>query len=81
MPRFFLDLVERTLATYLTTYFGLLLADGFDLTSISALKAAAIAALPAALTVVKAAIGSMVGAPHTAAWLPARKDPSAGPVS
>ncbi|MEU8582914.1 holin [Streptomyces abikoensis] len=77
MPRFFLDLIERTIATYATAFLGLLLADGFDLTSLSALKVAAIAALPAALTVLKGAIGSWIGSPRTAAWLPADKDPSA----
>ncbi|GHF38219.1 hypothetical protein GCM10010218_19190 [Streptomyces mashuensis] len=67
-----LDIAERTLAAYITTFVGLLLADGFDLTSISAIKAAAIAALPAALSVVKGAIGSRFGDRTSAGWLPAR---------
>lgn len=65
----FRDIAERTLAAYATTWLGLLLADGFDLTSVGALKAAAIAAIPAALSVVKGALGPLVGSPTSAAWL------------
>ncbi|MGA5131496.1 holin [Streptomyces olivoreticuli] len=67
-----IDILERTLAAYVTTFLGLLIADGFDLTSVSALKAAAIAALPAALSVIKGAIGSRFGDSSSAAWLPGR---------
>ncbi|MFH8790255.1 holin [Streptomyces roseoverticillatus] len=65
-----LDILERTAAAYITTFLGLLLADGFDLTDVSALKAAAIAALPAALSVIKGAIGTRFGDKGSAAWLP-----------
>ncbi|MGW1074065.1 holin [Streptomyces sp. NPDC002537] len=64
------DIAERTLAAYVTTFIGLIIADGFDLTSVSALKAAAIASLPAALSVIKGAIGSRFGDSGSAAWLP-----------
>ncbi|MFC5724330.1 holin [Streptomyces gamaensis] len=64
------DIAERTLAAYVTTFLGLILADGFDLTSVPALKAAAIAALPAALSVIKGAVGSRFGDKGSAAWLP-----------
>ncbi|MEV5240848.1 holin [Streptomyces cinnamoneus] len=74
MRQVLLDIAERTLAAYVTTFLGLLIADGFDLTSVSAIKAAAIAALPAALSVIKGAIGSRFGDKGTAAWLPARRD-------
>ncbi|MFI9722212.1 holin [Streptomyces sp. NPDC052396] len=67
-----IDIAERTLAAYVTTFLGLILADGFDLTSVSALKAAAIAALPAALSVIKGALGRFIGDKDSAAWLPAR---------
>ncbi|MFG2913366.1 holin [Kitasatospora sp. NPDC048298] len=70
MRKFILDLVERTVATYAVAFLGLLLADQFDLTSIGSLKAAAVAALPAALTVLKSAVGTLVGDPTTAALLP-----------
>lgn len=70
MSRLFLDTVERTVAAYVTTLLGLLLASGFDLTNMSAVKAAAIAAIPAALSVVKAAVGALVGDQSTVGWLP-----------
>lgn len=70
MPRLFIDIVERTLAAYATTFLGLLLADGFDLTSVGALKAAAIAALPAALSILKGVLGPLVGDAGSAGWLP-----------
>lgn len=70
MPRVFLDVAERTIAAYVTTFLGLLLATGFDLTDLSAVKAAAIASIPAALSVLKGVIGVFVGDSSTAAWLP-----------
>ncbi|MFE0042065.1 hypothetical protein [Streptomyces albireticuli] len=73
MPKVLVDVLERTLAAYLTTFLGLLLADGFDLTDVSALKAAAIAAVPAALSVIKGAIGTRFGDRTSAAWLPGGK--------
>ncbi|MFJ6616688.1 holin [Kitasatospora sp. NPDC091335] len=69
MRKLIIDLVERTVATYAVAFLGLLLADGFDLTSISALKAAGVAALPAALTVLKSAVASFVGDPNSAALI------------
>jgi hypothetical protein len=77
MQKFWLDLTERTIATYAVTFLGLLLADGFDLTSVSALRAAAVAAIPAGLTVVKSAIASFVGDSGSAALLPAGRRPIA----
>ncbi|MBB4895250.1 hypothetical protein FHS39_004317 [Streptomyces olivoverticillatus] len=73
-----LDIAERTLAAYITTFLGLLIADGFDLTSVSAIKAAAIAALPAALSVIKGAIGARFGDRTSAAWLPRRSGGEGG---
>ncbi|RLU82274.1 hypothetical protein CTZ27_30455 [Streptomyces griseocarneus] len=72
------DILERTLAAYVTTFLGLIIADGFDLTSVSALKAAAIASLPAALSVIKGAIGSRFGDTGSAAWLPRRSAGGSG---
>ncbi|MEU7137241.1 holin [Streptomyces sp. NPDC046261] len=73
MRKVLVDIAERTLAAYVTTFLGLLIADGFDLTDVSAIKAAAIASLPAALSVIKGAIGSRFGEKGTAAWLPRRR--------
>ncbi|WP_380282122.1 holin [Kitasatospora purpeofusca] len=74
MWKFIIDLTERTVATYATAFLGLLLADTFDLTSIGALKAAAVAALPAALSVLKGAAASRIGDPHSAALLARGRD-------
>ncbi|QLE71085.1 hypothetical protein FGW37_05230 [Streptomyces rectiverticillatus] len=78
MPKVLLDVLERTAAAYITTFLGLLLADGFDLTDVSALKAAAIASLPAALSVIKGAIGTRFGEKGSAAWLPDRSGSGSG---
>lgn len=71
MPRYVVDLIERVASTYATAFIGLLLASGMDLTDLSSLKAAAIAALPAALAVIKGLLARFVGDPGTAAILPA----------
>lgn len=73
MPRFLLDLAERTGATYAFALLGLLLADGFDLTSVGALKSAAVAAIPAALSVLKGFLAATVGDPNSAALLPRKR--------
>ncbi|MEV8623419.1 holin [Streptomyces sp. NPDC051079] len=70
MSRLLLDTVERTLGTYAVAFLGLLLAGGFDLTNLSSLKAAAIAAIPAGLSVLKAAVGSLIGDQSTVGWVP-----------
>lgn len=70
MSRLVLDTLERTAAAYLTTLLGLLLADGVDLTNLGTLKAAALAAIPAGLSVVKAAVGAFLGDQTTVGWLP-----------
>ncbi|MFE6865999.1 holin [Kitasatospora sp. NPDC057692] len=67
--RFIRDLLERTLATYAVTLLGLLTAGAVDLTDLGALRAAAIAAIPAGLTVLKGALASLVGDPQSAALL------------
>ncbi|MFE5628485.1 holin [Streptomyces sp. NPDC056543] len=69
MSRLVLDTVERVVGTYAVTFLGLVLTDGFDLTDLGAVKAAALAAVPAALSVVKAAIGSLIGDKTTVGWL------------
>ena len=79
MPKLLKDVVERTAAAYVTTFLGLLLATGFDLTNLSAVKAAAIAAIPAALSIIKGVVGSMFGDTGSAAWLP--EDKPTGPTA
>lgn len=75
MRQFILDLAERTAATYVQAFLGLMLADGFDLLSIGELESAALAAIPAALAVVKSGVATFVGDPASAALLPSgRRD-------
>lgn len=72
MKRYLLELAERTVAVYALTGIGLITASGFDLTDIGALRAAAIASIPAGLTVVYGALAAFVG-DKTPALLPSRK--------
>lgn len=74
---FLLDLAERTSATYVETFAGLLLADTTHLLSLGDARVAAVAALPAAFTVVKAALAGSIGSTSTASVLPGPKEPSA----
>jgi hypothetical protein len=76
--RFFLDLFERALFTYVETLLGLLIATGTDVLDLSKAKAAAIAAIPAGLSVVKSGLSSMVGTPGTASALPKGAEPPSG---
>lgn len=64
--KYLADLTERTAASWGLGFLGLLLANGFDLTDLSALKAASVAAVPAALQVVYGALAGFVGNPDTA---------------
>lgn len=57
---FLRDLAERALSTYVQVFLGLLLAGTFAL-NIDSLKAAGIAAIPAALSVLKSSLASLVG--------------------
>ncbi|WP_435173315.1 holin [Actinacidiphila sp. bgisy145] len=77
--RFVLDLIERTAATYVEGVAGLLLANSTGLLDLGADKAAAAAALPAALAVIKAALAGSVLSGGTASALPARAEPVTAP--
>lgn len=72
MRAFLVDLAERTLATYAAAVVSLLLAGGLGDLSMPVVKAAAWAALPAAVTVLKGGLGTLIGDRATAAWLPSR---------
>ncbi|HEX8344740.1 MAG TPA: hypothetical protein VF657_08350 [Actinoplanes sp.] len=70
---FAIDLIERALATYVQAFLGLVIAAGADVPfefSISSARAAALAALPAALAVLKAGIAKMVHDPDSASLAP-----------
>ncbi len=75
--RYLLDLVERALATYVQTLFGLLIASGlsFDqVTDLSFWQKALLSGLPALLSVLKSGLARFVGSPDTAALLPRTAD-------
>lgn len=55
------SLAELTVLTFLVTFLGLLTANGFDLTDLGAVKAAAVASIPAALAVVYGALARLIG--------------------
>lgn len=59
--KYFKSLAELVLLTYGVSFLGLILAADFDLTDIGALKAAAVASVPAALSVIYGALARLVG--------------------
>jgi hypothetical protein len=61
MSPFAIKLAENVLGAYLLSFVTLLLADGFDYTNVGGLKAAGLAAIPAALSVVKGFLASQIG--------------------
>lgn len=62
---FLIDLADRTVSTYVQVFIGLELSDLTNLTSVGGTKAAAIAALPAALAVLKVAIKGAATKPES----------------
>jgi hypothetical protein len=58
---FYLKLAENVVGAYLLSFVTLLLATGFDYLDVSALKAAALASIPAALSVIKGFLSRAVG--------------------
>ena len=65
---FFIDLLERTIATYAEAFLGLLIASGLGTPAdrMALLEKAAIAAIPAALAVAKAGLAKFRGDPNSA---------------
>lgn len=80
--RLFIDVLERAAATWFETFLGLFLAAGvFDGSTpgklvlvLSAAQRAALAAIPAALAIIKGALSSFGGKRDSAAALPASVD-------
>lgn len=70
---YWLDLGERVATTYGVSFAGLLTAHGANLLSVSAVRSAALAAIPTCLSVVMGLIGAKAGQPGTASLLPAPK--------
>ena len=61
MSKYVKSLAELVFATYALSFLGTVTAAGFDLTDISTVKAAAVAAVPAALAVLYGAVARFVG--------------------
>lgn len=74
-PSFVVDVVERTAIAYVVSLLGLLIAS--PELSIGVLESAAVAALPAALAVLKGLAAGFLGRRGSAAALPAELDPAA----
>jgi len=74
VKRWTLDTLERALATYAQAFIGLLIASPMLDLDLSTVRALAVAALPAALAVVKAALASRVQAISPASLVPQRAD-------
>ncbi|WP_284711724.1 holin [Streptomyces rhizosphaericus] len=77
MPQALADIAERTVATYLQSLLGLMVAASTTgMVSLSAWQAAAVSAIPAALSALKSTLGTALGRPGTASWLPVKRDPA-----
>ena len=76
---FLIDLAERAIATYLQAFIGFLVAGATEI-NVSTLEAAALASIPAALSVAKSLIASQVGDPASASLVGAESDPDGGRV-
>lgn len=76
--RYWADLGERVATTYVVSFTGLLLAHGTHLLTLSSVRAAALAAIPACGSVVVGLLGGRVGVPGTASLLPKPKEPASG---
>ncbi len=63
---FLLDAAERVVSTYVQVFLGLIITSG--VTDVNAVQAAALAAIPAALSALMAVIASRFGDPDTASF-------------
>lgn len=66
---FYRDLTERTIATYIQTFLGLLIASWTDAVDVSTLRSAAVAAIPAGLAVIKGFAARKVGTVDSASFV------------
>lgn len=65
--KFLRDLAERVVATYLQAFAGLLIAGWSDAVNVGTVRAAAVAAIPAALSALKGLVAQRFGDPDSAA--------------
>ncbi|MGW2961768.1 peptidoglycan-binding protein [Streptomyces sp. NPDC001220] len=77
LPQSLADTAERTVMTYAESLLGLLIASRTTaLVDLSALGAAAVSTMPAALSALKSTAGTLLGQHGTASWLPFKRDPA-----
>lgn len=76
---FWVDLVYRTIRTYVVSFIGLLVAAPVFSLDLTTAEAAAIGAIPAALAVIKAGVASKVGDDDSASLLPSSVTGHNGP--
>lgn len=77
LPQSLADTAERTVMTYAESFLGLLLAaKTTTIVDLSALGAAAVSTMPAALAALKSTTGTLLGHLGTASWLPFKRDPA-----
>lgn len=73
-PKYLLDLLERAVWTYLEAFVGLLIAGGVfsaaGVVDIGAAEAAAVAAVPTALAVIKGGFAKLIGNNDSASTAP-----------
>lgn len=74
MIKYAKSLAELVVLTYVVGFLGLLTANGFDLTDLSAVKAASVAAVPTALAVVYGALARLLGNANSALVVDTRDD-------
>lgn len=68
MSSFAAKLIENVVVSYFYALVTFALADGFDYLDVTSLKGIALAAIPAALAVVKGFLASRVGNPQSPAF-------------
>lgn len=68
------SLAELVVLTFAVSFLGLVTASGFDLTDLSAVKAAAVSSIPVALVVVYGALAKLIGNPNSALATDTRDD-------
>lgn len=68
------SLAELVALTYAVTLLGLLTANGFDITDLAAVKAAAVAALPSVLVLLYGVLARLLGNVNSALVVDTRDD-------
>lgn len=83
VTRFTIDLLERVAATYAEAFVGLLIASGFGIVGVADLSTvgkAAVSAIPAGLSALKAGLATLRGNPDSASLADLEAHPVAPPA-